>query len=146
MSAVGEVKLRLQETGTPFTTVLGATALALVKEGQRPEGVTLPVCFVLAVKEVTDKNSRVTGRSLQRMERDLMCIYVLEHAGDNTGDAVDDQLEAVKAWSRAKLIGFVPTDMTEKITHVGGEVVEARGGAVWFEDTFDAPTYIREAT
>jgi hypothetical protein len=145
MSTVSDVRDRLLEAGTPFTTVLGATALARVKEGHRPEGVTLPVCFVLMMREVTADNERATGSIFQRSERDLMCVYVVDDVSNDLGAASADLIEdVIKPWVRGKLIGFVPTDMVDPITHVGGEITEARESAVWFEDTFSAPIYIQE--
>lgn len=141
MSTVSEIKLRLLEDGTPFTMVRGATSLAKVKD--RPDAV-LPVAYVLVAKEASAANDRATGKSLQRQERDVMVVIVCEDVSDADGDATADELETIKAWVRSKLIGFRPTDMKEKITHVAGEVVEAIAACVWFEDTFSAPTYLEE--
>lgn len=144
MSSIAEIKARLIEAGTPFSSVKGATALAQVTD--RPAGV-LPVAFVLVSKDVSAENARATGPVLQRMERDIMVVTVCEDLRDAGGDAVIDELEAVKAFVRAKLIGFLPTDMAaagEPITHIAGEVVEAIGGCVWHQDTFSAPIYIKE--
>lgn len=144
MSTIAEIKLRLTEPGTPFTFAKGATALAQVKD--RPDAV-LPVAFVLTAKEMSAENSRATGPVLQRTERDIMIVIICEDLGDADGDAVTDQLEALKTYVRSKLLGFLPTDMAmagEAITHVGGEVIEAASGCVWFADTFSAPIYLME--
>lgn len=143
MSTIPEMKARLLEQPTPFTFVKGATALASVKD--KPPGV-LPVAYVLSAKEVSDANARATGPVRQRQERDVMVVIVHEDLGDADGDAVQDELEDLKAFVRARFIGFKPTDMVDVITHVGGEVVQAAAGCVWFEDTFSAPTYLKETT
>jgi hypothetical protein len=145
MSAVGEIKARLLQAPTLFTAVLGATSLAQIKDNGKPEAAA-PVAFVLTSKEASAENTRATGSVLQRAERDIMVAIYAEHLGDRLGGDVDDDLEALKAFVRGRLIGWQTTDMDEAITHVGGEVVEARGGGVWFEDTFSAPTYIEEAS
>ena len=80
----------------------------------------------------------------QRLQRDVMVLMVTEDLADPLGDAAADALESLKSYVRDRLIGFVPSDMVDPITHVGGEVVEAGNGAVWFEDTFSAPTYLQE--
>lgn len=144
MSTIPEIKLRLAEPGTPFTAVLGATALAQVK-GDRPDAV-LPVAFVLTAKELTAENARATGPVNQRQERDIMIVIVCEDLGDADGDTVQDQVEDLKTYVRGQLLGFKPTDMVERITHIGGEVVEAVGGCVWLQDTFSAPIYLKERT
>lgn len=141
MSTISEVKERLLQHPTLFRVVKGATALAQVKD--RPSA-QLPVAYVLSAKEVSAPNERSTGDILQRQERDVLVVIITEDLGDADGDAVEDQLEELKSFARARLVGFVPTDMQEPITHVAGEVVQAAAGAVWFEDTFSAPTYLRE--
>jgi hypothetical protein len=144
MTSVAEIKARLLGAGTPFVAVKGATALAQVKD--KPAS-GLPVAFVLVSKDVSAENARVAGPVLQRMERDIMVVTVCEDRGDADGDAVIDQLEAIKTFVRGKLIGFLPTDMVaagEPITHVAGEVVEAVAGCVWHQDVFSAPIYIEE--
>lgn len=141
MSTIAEMKARLLESATPFSFVKGATELAQVKD--RPPG-QLPCAYVLTAKDVSAPNERATGSMLQRQERDVIVVYVLEDLGDADGDTVQDPLEAVKAFARGRLIGFVPTDMEEPISHVAGEIVQAVNGTVWFEDTFSAPTYLRE--
>lgn len=142
MSTIPEIKAALLAPGTPFSFAMGATSLSQVKD--RPDGV-LPGVFVLTARETSADNERATGPVLQRSERDIMVVIVGENLGDADGDAVQDPLEGWKAWVRSRLIGLVPSDMNEPITHVGGEVVEARGGCVWFEDTFSAPTYLKES-
>ena len=142
MSSLPEIKAQLGGAGSPFTFVRGATSMAQVK-GDRPEAV-LPVAYVLSAKEVTADNPRATGSVLQKQERDIMIVIVVEDLGDADGDTVQDPLEDLKAYVRGKLLGFKPTDMVDRITHVGGEVVEAASGCVWFADTFSAPIYLKE--
>jgi hypothetical protein len=143
VSTIPEIKARLQQPGTPFTYVRGATALSQVKD--KPEGIG-PWAFVLATKEVSAETSRATGKVMQRQERDVMVVIVVENLGDPDGDAVIDPLEGLKTFVRDQLIGFKPTDMNSVITHVEGEVVEAVSGCVWFQDTFSAPIYLTEKT
>lgn len=145
MSAIGEIKARLLQAPTPFTAVLGAMSLAQIKDNGKPEAAA-PVAYVLTAREVSAENERMTGNVMQRSERDIMLVIYAEHLGDPMGGDVDDELEALKAFGRARLIGWHTSDMHEPITHVAGEVVEARGGGVWFEDTFAAPTYLKEAS
>lgn len=143
MSTIPEIKARLLAAPTLFTMVRGATSLAQVKD--RPDAV-LPVAYVLSAREVSGDNTRMTGNILQLQERDVMVVIVAEDLGDADGDTVIDPLEALKSFVRGRLIGFKPTDMVTPITHVGGEVVQAVAGTVWFEDTYSAPIYLKEQT
>jgi hypothetical protein len=138
VSTIAEIKARLRGPGSPFAMVQGATALAQVKD--KPEA--LPAAFVLTAKEVSGENMRATGNPMQRLERDIMIVTVSEDLGDPDGDAAQDQVELHKDWVRSRINGWVPPSMQEPITHVSGEIVEARAGAAWFEDTFSAPTYL----
>ncbi|WDR00749.1 hypothetical protein PSC71_08375 [Devosia sp. J2-20] len=141
MSTIPELKARLGADGTPFTVVLGATSFAQVKD--RPAA-TLPVAYVFVSEEESADNERMTGPVLQRAERDVTVVYVLEHLGDADGGDVADPLEVIKAYGRGRLIGFVPTDMADPITHLRGAVLEAADGVVWWADTFSAPIYLME--
>lgn len=144
MSAVSEIKSRLLAAPSPFTAVLGATSLAQIKEGGKPEAVA-PVAYVLTARDASGENQRMTGSILQRSERDIMVVIYAEHLGDTMGGDTEDELEELKAFVRGRLIGWSASDMAgEPTTHVAGEVATASGGGVWFEDTFSAPTYIEE--
>lgn len=141
MSTIPEIKARLLEASTPFTVVLGATSFAQVKD--RPAA-TLPVAYVFVSQEESADNERITGPVQQRTERDVTVVYVLEHQGDADGGDVADPLEEVKTYGRGRMIGFVPSDMVDPITHLRGAVLEAADGVVWWADTFSAPIYLME--
>lgn len=143
MSTIPEMKGRLGGAGSPFTVVLGATSFAQVKD--RPSAI-LPVAYVFVAEEATGENQRLTGRILQLNQRDVAVVYVLEHAGDADGGDVADPLEDIKTFGRERLIGFVPTDMVEPVTHVRGSVLEAAEGVVWYADIFAAPIFLKETT
>lgn len=143
MSTIPEIKARLLQAPSPFKAVRGATAMAQVKD--RPAG-ELPQAFILATEEASAASTRATGPVLQRSERDVAVVLVIENLGDPDGDRASDDLEELKRFVRRRLIGFVPSDMAEPITHVRGEIVEAIGGTVWFADTFAAPIYLQETS
>lgn len=145
MSTIDDIKNRLLALPTPFSSVLGATSLAQIKDDGKPKG-TPPVAFVLMAREAAAETARATGPILQRLERDFIVLIYAEHLGERHGGAVTDEVEELKTFVRGRLIGWVPGGPTdEPVTFVGSEVVEARGGGVWFEETFAAPTYLEEA-
>lgn len=141
MSAVTEMQAALAAEGTPFRLVGGALELAAVTE-QAPKAT--PAAYVLVAKDASAPNDRVTGPVLQRSERDIMVVYVLKSVAQPQASGAIDALEEIITYGRGRLIGLTPSDSREKITHVGGEVVEVRNGYVWFEDTFSSPAYIKE--
>lgn len=145
MSTIDEIKSRLLVLPTLFTGVHGAASLAQVKDDGKPKGKP-PVAFVLMAREAAADNERATGPVFQKLERDVVVLVYAEHLGDRHGGDVSDEVEGLKAFVRGRLVGWQTTDMDEPITFVGSEVVEARGGGVWFEETFAAPTYLEETT
>tara|TARA_A100001391_G_scaffold50885_1_gene30951 strand:- start:31111 stop:31539 length:429 start_codon:yes stop_codon:yes gene_type:complete len=140
MNIVDAFKARLLEGDTIFRIVEGAAELAQVKD--RPHAT--PAAFVLVAREVSGESERMSGPVLQRMERDVMVVTVIDDKSLPRGGATSDDVEAAKAFVRGRLIGWEPEGVDEPITHVSGEISEARGGYVWHEDTFSAPTYLQE--
>ena len=137
-----DFKARLIAPGTPFSAVKGATSMS--QAGDRPA--VLPAAYVVVVREVAEPNSRMTGPVLQRVERDIAVVYVVEHLGDADGADAVDPLEEVRNWGKAQLVGWSPAGAADPVTFVGGEAIEAADGAVWFADTFSAPYYLTEAS
>jgi hypothetical protein len=145
VSTIDEIKERLLVAPTPFFSVQGAASLAQVKDDGKPAG-RAPAAFALMAREAAAETERMTGPVLQRLERDVVILIYAEHLGDRHGGKTADEVEALKAFVRGRLVGWKTSDMDEPITFVGSEVVEARGGGVWFEETFAAPTYLEETT
>ena len=143
MSGLPDFKARLLAAGTPFFMVKGATSMAQAADRPHSE---LPAAFVIAAREAGQPNARMTGSVLQRVERDIAVVYVVEHAGDADGADAVDPLEVVRDWGKAQLVGWLPEGGVEPITFVGGEVLEAANGVVWYADTFSAPYYLTEAS
>jgi hypothetical protein len=140
VSTIAEIKTRLRAAGTPFRLVEGAAELNAVKDAPT----TTPAAYVLTAKEASGENTRATGPILQLTERDITVAIAVRNMADPRGDAASTDLESIKSWVRGQLIGFVPSDMQQPITHVAGEI-SFSPSAVWFEDTYSAPTYTRES-
>lgn len=141
MSDLGQFKTRLMEPGTPFVNVRGATSMAQVKD--RPDG-PLPQAFVVLAQDMAQDSERMTGPVLQRKERDVAIVIVLEHLGDADGADAVDPLEEVLDYVDSRLLGWQTTDMVEPVTYVRGETMEAVDGCVWFAAFYSAPKYIQE--
>ncbi|MBI1246160.1 MAG: hypothetical protein GC202_14255 [Alphaproteobacteria bacterium] len=140
MTTVDEIRTRLGSLNL-FKTVEGAAELAAVKDKPKAS----PVAYVFVGREQSGENTRGTGGVLQRVERDISVVIVTSNLSDRLGAAAAAEIEALKTSVRASLIGWTPASMVEPLTHVNGELVEARDGFVWFEDVFSAPSYL-EAT
>jgi hypothetical protein len=128
---------RLMEPGTPFRISGGAGNLADVKD-QPP---ALPAVYVYAAREQSHPNDRV-GAVLQRMTTDIGVVIVTSNLSKVNNAAAAGDIEALKTYVRGKLIGFMPAGAADPIEHVEGELQQALGGTVWFEDVFTTSHFL----
>lgn len=140
MSVVAEIIARLLEAPTPFALVEGAAALSQVKDIPPAS----PAAYVIETEDASAENERATGH-LQRNEADIAVVVVASNFTDPRGGAAAGDVEALKGFVRSRLIGWETPSAADPIGHVGGRLTRARGGAVWFEDTFSATSWL-EAT
>ncbi|GGB55066.1 hypothetical protein GCM10011316_28940 [Roseibium aquae] len=140
MSLVEVIIGRLDDAGTPFRVVGGAAGLAVLEQRRT----RTPAAFVMVAEEASGANERMTGPVLQRLETDIAVVLVLENLGDPRGGTVADDIEALKAFVRARLIGFRPDSAAEPMEHVSGELLKVRGGAVWAEERFSCARFLEE--
>ena len=128
---IAEIQAKLRNTtGTPFALVEGAIAMAQVKD--RPTA--MPAAFVLPLRDASSPNQRVSGM-LQTTQADIGVVIIFENLSAPLGDPAVDELEAIKTWVREQLIGLVVGDC-DPIEHIEGELVKARAGVVWWQETF----------
>ena len=136
---IAEIQARILEAaGNPFFIVEGAVSLAQIKD--RPTA--LPACFVFPVRDASSENSRATGGILQKTEHDIGVLIIFENLSSPVGDAAADDLETLFGWVRACLLGFVPTENMDPIEHVSGELIKARSGTIWWQETFGTADYL----
>lgn len=135
---IEEIMTRLMAAGTPFSIIEGANELAEVKE--RPKAI--PAAFVYTATEASKPNERMSGRILQRTEVDIAVVIVTENHSGNIDVARD--IETLKRWVRAQLIGFHPPSATDPVEHVMGQIQQASDSLVWFEDVFATAYYQTE--
>lgn len=128
---IAEIKQRLLVEGTPFAMVEGALGLAQVKD--RPPA--MPAAYVIPIRDASSENQRMTGRMLQVTAADIGVVIIFENLAAPLGDPSVDELEALKDWVREQLIGF-EADPFDPLEHVEGELVKARSGVVWWQETF----------
>lgn len=142
MSVVSEIIARLKpETGAVFAIVDGAGGWAAVSDSVP---MATPAAYVVALREASEENARMTGPVLQRLEADIAVILVTSNVSDAIGGAAAGDIEALKAWVRARLIGFTPASAADPLIHVSGELLKTKNGVVWHEEVYGASTYLEE--
>lgn len=124
---------------TPLRLTDGAAALASLGTNAAPKA--LPAAFVYVSEEAAAENSRATG-VLQRVEMDVTVVLVSQNVSDPRGAAASSDVEALKVWAKARLLGWQPASAEDVLTYVGGRMVRAREGLVWWELTFATATYL----
>lgn len=129
---------RLMEAGTPFAMAGGASQLADVTD--RPNAV--PAVFVFISEERSAPSERI-GRVLQRTQATIGVVIVADNLSQLDHAAAIGDVDALKAYCRRKLIGWSPDD-AEPLEHAAGELQQALGGAVWFEDAYTTAYYLME--
>ena len=142
MSTVASIIARLSSAVPPaFAIVEGATEWAAVSNGVPT---ALPAAYVMTLREASEASERMTGPILQRMEADIAVVLVTSNVSDVAGGAVSADIEELKKWTRARLIGFTPVGSDEPLQHVSGELLKAKNGVVWHEEVVGAATYLEE--
>lgn len=137
---VAQIIQRLLDTeGSPFALVEGAAQLASLGAG-RPNAV--PAAYVYVTEEAAAENERATGPALQRMEIDVTVLVIVENVSDGQGAAASADVEAVKGFARAALLGWEPPAAGDIVSIVGGRLVRAKDGLVWWELMFATATYL----
>lgn len=142
MSMFSDIVERLKGGETPFAIVERVSDLAAVDD--RPNAT--PAGFVFLAEDASGPNTRATGPILQRLERDIAIVIITDNATSRTMGAASDDMEGVVGWVRSRLLGFEPEGAVEPMEHVSGQLVKARGGAVWWEERFGVAAYLEEAS
>lgn len=134
---VAEVIARLQAQAAPkFAIVAGSADLASIGTG-KPNA--LPAAYVFISEEAASQNERVNA-VLQRMEIDVSVVLIAGNVGDPRGGAASADIEPLKRGVRRALVGWQPPSADDVITNVGGKLVRAAGGTVWWELIFGTAT------
>jgi len=135
---VREIIARLKaQASPPFALVAGSADLAALGSARPP---ALPAAYVFVSEEAAGENERVNA-VLQRMEIDVCVVVVAGNVSDAHGGAAAADSEALKRAVRAALVGWQPPSAEDVVTNVGGKLVRAAGGTVWWELTFGTATY-----
>lgn len=139
---IAEIKAILHgAVDTPFAIVEGTVALAQLQD--RP--VAMPAGYVLPVSSASGENRRMNG-VLQMTEEHIGVVIIFENLSSPIGDAATDELEALFRWVREQLVGVVLSPLYKAIEHVSGELVKARGGVIWWQETFSITHFQVEKT
>lgn len=140
MSIVDEALAKLRaECSDLFRTLGTAADMAALKDG-RPTA--MPAAYLYIVEEASDDNTRLNGPSLQRTEVDLGLMIITANLSDAKGGAAARDLEALKIAARRALVGWQPASADTPIENVGGKLVKANAGAVWWENTFGTAFFL----
>lgn len=139
MTIVAEIIARLvDQASPPLALVEGAAELASLGTGAP---IATPAAYVFTKEEASAENERING-VLQRTDIDIAVVLVTRNVSDGQGEAAAGDLETVKAAVRPKLVGWQPASADDVITHVGGQLVRARDGYVWWEMTLATAIYL----
>ncbi|HSI41766.1 MAG TPA: hypothetical protein VLA00_14580 [Xanthobacteraceae bacterium] len=137
---VDEIIARLKSApGSPFRLIGAAAGVASIVDN--PPAV--PAAYVFVKEEGSTENERINGL-LQRTELDIVVLIITENVADATGAAAAGDIEQLKGSVRKRLLGWQPASAEEPLSHVGGELVRARGGALWWEMTLAAAVYLTD--
>lgn len=135
-----EIIARLLAVDPPlFSIVDGAAALAQIKD----QPLAMPAAYVFVVEEASGPNERIST-SLQRTEVDLSVIIIVSSVADPQGEAAAGSIDGLKRAVRLSLCGWQPPSAADLIAHVGGKLVKARDGTVWWDDRFGTAVYTPE--
>ena len=135
---VAEVSERLRAmTPAVFMLVEGVAEIAALKTA-RPAA--LPAAYVFISQEAAGDNERITG-VLQRVEMDLSVVLVTENLSDPREEAASNDVTALKGRVNSALLGWQPPSAEDVVTAVGGRLVRARDGLVWWEMLFGTAIY-----
>ncbi|OJF90633.1 hypothetical protein AX761_23325 [Rhizobium sp. 58] len=130
---------RLQETGTPFAIAGGAAALADVKDAP----LAFPAVYAFISEERSSENQRM-GTILQRTVATIGVIIVTKNVSAINNAAAANDIEQLRRYCRRKLLGFMPQGADDPLEHAAGELQQALGGVIWFEDAYTTAYYIEE--
>lgn len=141
MSIVSEIiaELTAQVSGT-FRIIGRAGDLAALKDGLPA---ALPALYVFVSQEASDENKRATGRSLQLTHLDVALVIVTRNVADARQGAAAEDIEELKAAALAAIVGWQPASASGLIEAIGGEMVKAAAGAVWWEHTVGVSFFLR---
>lgn len=125
-----------------FRTLGLAVNLAALK-GVPPKA--LPAGFIFMAGEEAEENARATGPVLQLVHGLVTLLIIADDKSDARGAAAGDQVEALKAEARRRLIGFVPAGAEGPMEFDAGEAVDFAANCVWWEERYAVDFYIEEA-
>lgn len=135
---VSEIIARLVDQADPkFAIIAGSADLASLGSAKPT---ALPAAYVFISEEAASDNERVNA-VLQRMELDVAVVVIAGNVSDAKGGAAAADVEALKRGVRRAIVGWQPPSADDVLLNVGGKLVRAANGTVWWELTFATATY-----
>lgn len=130
---------RLQEPGTPFAIAGDVAALADVKDAP----LACPAVYVFESGDQSSENQRVE-KVLQLTVVTIGVVIVTKNVSTINNAAARAEITQLRKYCKRKLIGFMPAGAEDPMEHRAGELQQAMGGTVWFEDAYATSYYIEE--
>lgn len=132
MSIISQIVARLEDQCADTFRIFGlAGDLAALKD-KAP--LAAPAVYVFVKSEASEGNPNFMAvRQLTQIDIGLMLIT--RNIADAKGGAAAEDIEALKDAVRAALVGYEPEGCHTPIENIGGELVNASSGTVWWEHT-----------
>jgi hypothetical protein len=141
MSIVSDIITRLKDTpSSPFRLCETAAELASIRD----KPLALPAVYVLITNESAEPSAYATGKVRQRLEVDIAVVIVTGNVSDSRGAAASSDVDALKQFVRAALLGFELSPEHDPLEYVSGEMIRASNGTVWFECMFSTAFHIED--
>jgi hypothetical protein len=135
---ISQIKARLVEQGV-FGRVQGAAQLAVALDRRQFAGADA----YLVLSAVKPGENHLINAVSQRLIETYSVIFWTASAGDATGDAVVDLVEAKRAQVIAALLGWSADADHSPLYYAGGVLSRFEAGAVLWEDSFTTDSYLR---
>lgn len=123
----------------PFALVEGVAELAALDDAP----LAWPAAYVFAKEEAAGE-SQYANLVRQRVELDFCVVIVTHDVTDATGGAASAGVEPLKAAVRRSLLGWQPPSADDVVTDIGGQIVKAKNGQVWWEHTFATAFFVEQ--
>lgn len=134
---------------TPLIQAISPQPFALIEEIAELAALTdapasVPAAYAFIEEEAAIEPTFITGTHTQQVVVDFAVLVVTSNFSDGAGGAASAEIGALIGLVVEGLIGKQTASMDDRIVYVGGKLVRARGGYVWWQLTFTTSKTVRE--